>query len=386
MKILMINKTDSLGGAAQVMQNLTNGLRVGGHEVKMLVRRKFTDDKNVAELSDNILEKLSRKIAGRDVPIVLNNFRDAVLADDINFGKSQEILSHPLIKWADVIHCHNLHGNYFRLDNLIELSNKKKVVWTWHDWWPYTGHCATPMDCCRYEFGCGKCPNLKTYQTFWWDNTAKMWNKKRYILEKSKLKIVVPSIEMANKIKGVIMIHNGVNIVKINKNKQELRQELGLPEDASIVMFVVYGWENVDKGWEHIELLKSKFKQVYWLGVGATKTGFSDGVNFIGLVDQLKLQKYMKASDVFLFPSLAESFGMTPVEAMGQGTPVVGFPVGVVSELIKHKGSGYLAKYNNTLDLENGINFVLKNNLKVKVDDYSIKKMVNEYIKVYETS
>ena len=148
MKILMINKTDSVGGAAQVMTNLSNGLRSQGHQVKSLVRRKLTQDTQVFELPNPPLTGFLRKIIGRDVPIVLEHWLNAP-------GLSSEILNHFLIDWADVIHCHNLHGNYFKLENLIELSKRKPVIWTWHDWWPVTGHCATPQTCKL------KCENLQ---------------------------------------------------------------------------------------------------------------------------------------------------------------------------------------------------------------------------------
>lgn len=387
----MINKTDSLGGAAQVMQNLGNGLRQKGHEVRYLVRRKFTTDKNVYELADNFGELISRKISGRDVPIVLNNLRDSIMANDINYGKSVDILNHRLIGWADVIHCHNLHGNYFRLDNLISLSKNKPLVWTWHDWWPVTGHCATPMGCKRYETGCGDCPNLKTYQTFWWDNTASMWEQKRSIYKQSKTTLVVPSMEMESKLIklgfGVEKIFNGVRVDEIDIEKNELRCQLGLPQNKKIIMFVAYGWKNVDKGWDYIAQLKEKFNECFWLGVGSTKVGLIDGINYVGVVEQKLIQKYMKASDVFLFPSLAESFGMTPVEAMLAGTPVVAFPVGVVPELIDHQKNGYVSKYADVADFRKGIDFVLKNKMsKLKGSQFGVEKMVNDYEKIYETA
>ncbi len=387
MKILMINKTDKYGGAAQVMQNLANGLRKNGHEVRCLVRRKFTDGDNVAELNDDLIGGALRKISGRDIPIVVGNWRDAILANDIEFGASKEIINHPWVKWAEVIHCHNLHGNYFRLDNLIELSKNKKVVWTWHDWWPYTGHCATPMNCKRYKTGCGNCPNLATYQNFLWDNTAVMWQEKRRIIKESRIVITVPSKEMQEKIPFAKLVHNGVIMGDlVNLNKVDLRIELGLPINKKIIMFLAYGWKNVDKGWNHIDKLSKAFSQDYWLGVGANKTGLIEGINYIGVVDQLTLHKYMKAADIFVFPSLAESFGMTAVEAMGQGTPIAAFPVGVVPEIIEHKKNGYIAKYDSFSDLKDGVEFILNNKINVGEIDFSINKMVKEYEKIYAKS
>jgi glycosyltransferase involved in cell wall biosynthesis len=322
---------------------------------------------------------------------LLNSLRDSITANDIEYGKSVEILDHELVAWADVIHCHNLHGNYFKLDSIVKLSINKKVVWTWHDWWPVTGHCATPMGCKRYESGCGECPNLKTYQTFLWDNTASMWEQKRNIYKQSKIKIVVPSKDMEVKVKqlgfDVEKIFNGVLVGKTVSEKKQLKRLLGLPQNKKIIMFVAYGWKNIDKGWGYVEQLREKFGECYWLGVGSTKVGLIDDINYVGMVEQKLMQKYMKASDVFLFPSLAESFGMTPVEAMLTGTPVVAFPVGVIPELVHHQKNGYISKYADVVDLRKGIDFVLKNKMsKLKGSQFGVAKMVNDYEKIYETA
>ena len=70
------------------------------------------------------------------------------------------------------------------------------------------------------------------------------------------------------------------------------------------------------------------------------------------------------AADVFIAPSLAESFGYVILESLCCGTPVVAFNVGGIPDLIVHKENGYLAKYKDADDLAKGIEFCIENNLK----------------------
>jgi len=60
---------------------------------------------------------------------------------------------------ADVVHLHNLHGDYLSLLALPLWGRDKPLVWTLHDAWPLTGNCAYPRDCPRWRAGCGRCPN-----------------------------------------------------------------------------------------------------------------------------------------------------------------------------------------------------------------------------------
>ena len=78
---------------------------------------------------------------------------------------------HPAVRSADVIHIHNTHGGFLNLWAVSELSRVKPVIWTLHDEWAYTGHCACTLGCDRWRFGCGDCPDLTIYPAVSWDST-----------------------------------------------------------------------------------------------------------------------------------------------------------------------------------------------------------------------
>jgi len=78
----------------------------------------------------------------------------------------------------DIIHCHNLHGDYFELTPLPWLSRQRPVVLHLHDAWLLSGHCAHAHTCTGWQTGCGACPYLQTYPAVPRDNTAANWQRK----------------------------------------------------------------------------------------------------------------------------------------------------------------------------------------------------------------
>jgi len=63
----------------------------------------------------------------------------------------------------DLIHAHILRGDLLRIEDLKRLCSFAPVIWTLHDMWAFTGHCAHSFDCTRWQTGCGKCPHLDIY-------------------------------------------------------------------------------------------------------------------------------------------------------------------------------------------------------------------------------
>ena len=82
------------------------------------------------------------------------------------------------------------------------------------------------------------------------------------------------------------------------------------------------------------------------------------------LKDEYSTALVYNAADIFIAPSLAEAFGYVVMEALSCGTPVVGFNVGGIPDMISHKQNGYLAEYKSAEDIAAGIQFCLENNIK----------------------
>lgn len=78
----------------------------------------------------------------------------------------------------------------------------------------------------------------------------------------------------------------------------------------------------------------------------ANSEGVAERVTFVGRKRRELLKYYYSAADIFLTIPLYEPFGITPLEAMACGTPVIGSNVGGVKFTVKDGETGYLVPPN----------------------------------------
>ena len=405
LNIFHINTTDMGGGAAKVAYSLKRELEKEGCNSPMLVGRKYSKDSGVKLLNNmqSFSGKVRRKLA-------------YWLANDIDVFSSNHILKTPEFKSADIIHCHNLHSNYFNLGTLEKISASKPAVWTFHDMWPITAHCAHSFDDSTSssqggikENGFFACPSLDIYPPIAWHNERYLESKKTKIYRKSNFHIVTPSKWLAGKVsqsvlkdKPISIIHNGVDI-KIFKpvlrlNLNTLRSDLGLPIDKKIILSVVKKQDDQWKGWPFVAEIAEQFKNskdIIFINIGRIA---GNGSNLLGLPpvsDEERMAKYYSAADMLLYPSIADNCPLAVLEAMACGLPVVSFSTGGIPELIKHKTNGYIAEYKNAVELKSGIEYLLNLSYQEseKMRQYSmekiktgftVEKMTEQYINLYE--
>src|SRR5262249_35811923 len=105
----------------------------------------------------------------------------------------------------DLVHGHNLHGGYFDLRILPELSAQVPVVLTLHDAWLLSGHCSHSFDCERWKTGCGRCPDLTIYPAIRRDATASNGRRKRTIYQRSRLHVAAPCQWLMDKVNESIL-------------------------------------------------------------------------------------------------------------------------------------------------------------------------------------
>ena len=218
--------------------------------------------------------------------------------------------------------------------------------------------------------------------------------------------IVTPSLwlkkcveESFLKNKDIRLIYNGIDLENFKKtNKSEARKELGLHEDKKIVLFSANGGvKNPFKGGEFVfhafEKLKNR-SDILFLNIGGNSGQKSENWQDLGFVkDPKTMAKLYSASDIYLFPTLAETFGMTVVEAMSCGLPVVTFETGGVPEIVENGKSGLIVEYKNGEKLVEALEKLLDNDeLREKMAEnatnaskkFSSEMMALEYLRLYE--
>ena len=231
MKILMINSVCGIRSTGRICTDLADALTEQGHEVKIAYGR------------ENVPEKY-RKYAvriGSDTDVKLHCLR-ARLLDDTGYGSRRA--TERFIGWVkefdpDVIHLHNIHGYYINIELLFRYlaSAKKRVIWTLHDCWTFTGHCPhfEYEKCSKWKTGCFDCPKAKREYParLFFDNSRSNWKRKKKLFTAVKdMTIVTPSQWLADLVKQsylkkypVRVIHNGIDTSVFRPAKSRFREE-----------------------------------------------------------------------------------------------------------------------------------------------------------------
>ena len=333
---------------------LHQGLRRLGHESRLLVGTKQTDEPGV--------EAISRF---RSFPGVL---RGARWAED---RLGWQYAYHPwfrrldrLIGEADVVHFHTLWSGregYADVGGLPRLSHLYPSLLTLHDHWMLTGHCACPqMGCDRWKHGCGACPDLTIAPAIPTDGTRFNWNRKRRAMRKSRLRVTTVSQWLLDRARespifenaDLHVVHNGFDETQFYpRDRGAMRRKLGLPEDAFVVMLAGQSVEGTDGRGGARELaiaaLRSSGVDVFALTVGKSSQAALAGWGGRGMAvpfqtDPGALAEYYCAADVVLVASLWETFGRVPAEAQMCGVPVAGFATGGIPEIVVAGETGEL--------------------------------------------
>lgn len=402
MKVLHINQSDISGGAAIAAYRLHSGLLAKDIGSKIAVDIKKTQDNTIIPLSRN---RLSDELSSRFTQYVGLNY--------INILGSKRIQSQNFFQSSDVLNFHNLHGGYFNYLVIPKLTQNKPAVWTLHDMWSFTGHCAYSFDCDKWKTGCGFCPYPETYPAIKKDSTPWEIKIKSWLYSRSNLSIVCPSQWLADQagqslLKNLPILHipYGINTSIYQPLNLELsRSALDIPQDKLVLLMGADYLTDVRKGADLLnaallalpDSLKSKILLLSF-GNGGENIGSKLGIQSLNLgpisSDRIKALAY-SAADLFVLPTRADNLPLVLQESMACGTPMVSFRVGGVPELVRHHVTGYLAEPENVQDLRNGIVQLLENAemrqkmseqcRAIALQEYTLERQAQRYIELYES-
>ena len=414
MKILLINTSERTGGAAVAANRLMHALNKAGHEAKMLVRDKQTNDENVVSINTSFIQKKINFIRFAWERLVIfarnrfdkkNLFAVSIANTGIDIGK------HPLVKDADIIHLHWINQGFLSLKSIKQLiESGKSIVWTLHDMWAMTGICHHARECNHYQTQCRNCFFLNKPDTH--DLSCRIFTRKKGIYQSEKITFITCSRWLKNNAEKSALI-SGQKIVAIPNpidtslfrpmDKSLCRETLNLPKDKKLILFGTVKISDERKGIHYlikaVELLsqKSEIDNTELVIFGKSNPFLSDistlKVNYLNfLSNEEEIVALYNAVDVYVTPSLEENLPNTIMEAMACGTPCVGFNIGGIPEMIDHKKNGYISEYKSVEDLANGIYETLfeadyeqlSHNARQKVIDcYSEEVTIKQYVELY---
>lgn len=283
----------------------------------------------------------------------------------------------------DILHIHNLHGGYIGIDDIKELSRTVKIVWTLHDMWTITGHCAYTMDSrgvCRLNLSddCVNCPRLEAYAPLTKDIAGECLQRKISSFTNCDISFVTPSKWLKEESqKGIFknekiqVIENGVDTTVYqpfasDNDRQKFLADRGIDSDRIVLFFVAHELDNPYKGADVLVDALSMVEQKNRFALVVAGKGehlhLSDEYQtfYAGYISsQQEMSKYYACAEAFVIPSRAENYPCTVIEAMSSGTPVIGSDAGGIPEQITEK-TGYVFENGNANQLAEILNGLSK--------------------------
>lgn len=308
----------------------------------------------------------------------------------------------------DIIHLHNIHGYYLNYRILFGFIQKLgiPVVWTLHDCWAFTGHCAyfSYINCDKWKTECFRCPNLGEYpSSILFDNSKSNYNLKKKSFTAIANLYLVPVSNWLSQIleqsffknMNKVVIHNGIDVTTFKPTviTQSFLTKYSL-SDKFIVLGVASDWSRRKGLDEFVRLYKLLDANVQIVLIGLNKKQINKlplGIKALERTDNIEeLVQFYSVADVFVNPTFEDNYPTTNLEALACGTPVItyntgGSPESLTSDtgIVVEQGD-ILALHSAILCVKNkGKNFYLNSCRNHATANFNKDDRFKEYINLY---
>ena len=345
MKYLLINSVAGVGSTGKIAADICRKLIKEGNEAVLAYGR------GIANCEDIRTIRIGNKL-GVYWHVAMTRFFD-------RHGLCSKRATKQFLKWVDayspdVIWLHNIHGYYLNYEELFFYikSHNIKVKWTLHDCWALTGHCSyfTFVKCEQWKCHCSYCPQKRTYPACLFHGRVdkNFARKKRAFTGVKNLELIVPSNWLKNlasesflKDYPCSVVYNTIDKNIFKPTPSDFRKVFHL-ENKKIVLGVASVWtqrKGLDDFYKLATMLDSSYVIVL---VGLSKKQIDSlPRNIVGIRrtdNQVELAGLYSTADVFLNPSVEETFGMTTVEAEACGTETVVYKDTACEEVVNEFG------------------------------------------------
>jgi len=392
MKLMLINSVCGIGSTGRIVTGVAHKWIEQGNDVIIVYgigKARGIEQKYTYKISNNFLYKINNVLSK---------------ATDLS-GLFCQISTTKLIKKIkeykpDVIHIHTIHGYYLNFKMLFKFLSKTKIkiIYSIHDCWPFTGHCAhyTFAKCYKWQTECHHCPQLKTYPKSWFiDNSKYMFRTKKIYLNLSNILITTPSQWLANEAKKSILANHKIfvtppgvdeNIFRIKKSNFKNKFL-----NKKIILFVANVWSE-KKGLSDLFKIASimeKYPEYILVCVGSIKGNREERSNiyYINQTNDIyELVDIYNSAEIFVNLSYEETFGMVTLESMMCGVPLIVYDQTACPEIVS-KECGKIIKVGDVEKLcDSIINFPHYDRTKIRkiALKYTISNMVSNYVALYK--
>lgn len=389
MKVLQINTVCGTGSTGRIATDIHGGLLEQGIESYIAYGR---GEAHNCENSIKIGTNWDVKFHGLQTRI-FDNHGFASKQATIKFIDEIKKLN------PDVIHLHNIHGYYINIEilfNYLKICNKK-IIWTLHDCWSFTGHCAhfDFAKCEKWRIECKKCPQTKTYpSSYVFDNSKFNYKKKKELFTGIKnLTIITPSKWLANLVKEsflkeykVEVINNGIDTNIFRPTESNFRKKYKL-EDKFIILGVASPWTKRKGFDDFLELSKMLKENEIIIMIGLSEKQLKDlPDNILGIKrtnNTKELAEIYSIANVFFNPTYEDNYPTVNLEALSCETPIITYNTGGSIECVE-EDNGWIIKKGKIREVIR----IIRNEKKEYIlseEKFNKDKFIINYIKNYLT-
>lgn len=250
---------------------------------------------------------------------------------------------------VELLHLHNLHDYCVHFPSLFRYIKKNniRVIWTLHDCWTFTGHCAyfDAVNCEKWKTGCFDCPIHENYPRSRVDDSAFLYRKKKaWFTDVKDLTVVTPSNWLADLVKQsflgeypVKVIGNGIDLSVFRPTESAVRERYGC--EGKFLLLGVASWWSKRKGMDVFRELSKRLPENYKIVLVGTLDRMEaplpeEILHIPSTQNQRELAELYSAADLFVIPTYEDNYPTVNMEALACGTPVVTFRTGGSSESI----------------------------------------------------
>ena len=331
MKVLQINSVCGVGSTGRIATDLYKVMKKCGIESK--IAYGLGEAVNIPEEDTFYF--------GSKIDYYLHNAVSRITDRAGFYSKNQtkKLVNYIKSYNPDLIHIHNIHGYYINIEILFEFFKQynRPVIWTIHDCWPFTGHCAHYSDnkCYKWKTLCEQCCAKNRYPVSYFISNAKSnFLRKRAIFTGiNNLHITTPSFWLAEQVREsflgcypVTTVFNGIDLGVFKPTQSSFREDNKL-QDKKLILGVSSAWIR-QKGLKDFITLSKMLSDEYvivLIGLGEEqKQNLPNNIIALPIIQNTKkLVDIYSAADYYISFSVEETFGLPTVEAIACGTPVL---------------------------------------------------------------
>ena len=365
-RIVEINILNETGSTGRIMQGIADVLQ------KSEKYEVYTAYGYGSSNKDNSLR------IGNKFSYIIHNIGSKLLCNQGCYSKwsTKDLIKFLDEKKIDLIHLHNIHGNYLNYTELFNYikQNNIPVIWTLHDCWAFTGKC-THFDfcnCMKWKTQCYDCPIIKEYPTSYFIDKSREYYKlkKECFTNVKNMFIVTPSKWLANLVEEsflkkypLYVINNGINLHDFYPKTSKLRDIYKL-NNKKIILGVASPWTQ-NKGFKDFIKLSNLVSDDYvivMIGVNDKQVRILPK-NIIGIKrteNVGELAEWYSIADVFVNTTYEDNFPTVNLESLACNTPVITYDTGGSVEVI-NENTGLICKKGNIEELYRCITLICDN-------------------------